>query len=242
MNRKLKKIATIEQQTNTLSQVEVSKLREVINKSSVLGLVETVTGILGTSKSDLIMSAGRIGQAMIRGETLKQFFVEIQELRDKGRINDQYLNSKYGKKDFADLLRIIESENLDPKKWDAIKKVFYCSVDKNSEENSRAKAHYLMQLCLSLDAFDFETLTTCYKIYKMNFSLYQNVSAAGEWIKIISDKLDYGLPELVEQAESNLMEKKLLTGRLHNDRTGVTPGYNLRLTSLGIALCDLINS
>jgi hypothetical protein len=228
-------------QDEVLSFEDQSKLLELFNQSNVVGFVEMFTGIAGSNRADLLMSAGRFGQGMIKGEGLKQLFIEIQELRKKGKIDDQYVNSQYGKKNFADILKLIDEENVDPAKWEAIKKVFFCSIASDSEEKERAKAYYLTQMCLKLEAFDFEVLRVCNEICRTPNHAYQATNAAGEWINIVSEKLGYGLPEFVEKSESRLIEQGLISSRTYSDKSGIRPGANFRLSNLGIVLCKMIS-
>lgn len=223
-----------------LTEKKTRELSEIINKGNVLGFTEFITGLVGTSKTELLMSTGRLGQAMVKGNLVQQLFVEVQELRKKGRINDEYIQSEYGQKEFADILEHIENENLDPKKWDAIKNLFYHSVSKDINEKQRMRSRYLMQICFKLSAFDIEVLSVVYSIFKTPNHPYQNIGGAGEWIDTVSEKLEYGLPELVGESEDRLIKQGLLSDRQHPDRSGVQRGVNFRLTNLGNVLCELI--
>jgi hypothetical protein len=135
---------------------------------------------------------------------------------------------------------LIDEENIDPTKWDAIKRVFYSSVSSNSEQKDRTRAYYLMQTCLLLKALDFEVLRVCFEIYTTQNHAYQNIRDAGEWVNTISDKLGYGFPEFVEKSENRLIDQDLITNRTYSDRSRVSTGQSFRLTRLGIALCEII--
>lgn len=224
-----------------MSLKEKNKLTRIFNQSNLVGFIEMITGFIGTDKSELLMTAGRLGQGLVKGEGLKQLFLEIQELREKGKIKDEYLNSKYGKKTFADILKLIDEENIDPAKWDAIKRIFFSSVSSNSKEKGRTRAYYLMQTCFLLKTLDFEILRVCYEIYTTPNHAYQNIKHAGEWVGIVSDKLGYGLPEFVEKSENRLIDQNLISDRTYSDRSGVSTGQSFRLTRLGIALCEMIS-
>jgi hypothetical protein len=93
-----KKLQLVKASNKMVSIKERNKLVKIINESNLVGFIEMLTGIVGTDKSDLLMTAGRIGQGLVKGEGLKQLFLEVQELRKKGKIKDEYLNSKYGKR------------------------------------------------------------------------------------------------------------------------------------------------
>lgn len=240
MATKSKKLQLIKTPNEIMSLKEKSELTKIIDQSNLVGFIEMLTGFMGTNKSKLLMAAGRVGQGLVKGEGLKQLFLEVQELREKGKIKDEYLNSKYGKKTFADILKLIDEENIDPAKWDAIKQVFFTTVSSNSEEKDRVRAYYLMQTCLLLKALDFEVLRVCYEIYLTPNHAYKSIRTAGDWVRIVSDKLGYGLPEFVEKSENKLIDQGLISNRTFSDRSGVNTGQNFRLTRLGIALCEMI--
>ncbi|SRR5258706_2005654 len=216
------------------------KLEQIIKHPNVLGFLEFITGTIGTDKSDLLMASGRVAQAIFKRETIKQLGVEIFELRKKGKINEEYIESEYGKKSFIDLLKAIDEENMDPNKWEAIKKVYYFSISSDSKEKKRKKAYYLMQTCLQLKSFDIEVLSFCYQKYIIPNNGTDSINAAGDWIKLVSDGLGYDLPEFVEQSETKLINLGILTGRTYSDKSGIVKGTTFRLTNLGINLCEII--
>jgi hypothetical protein len=41
--------------------------------------------------------------------------------------------------------------------------------------------------------------------------------------------------------EEGLMQKKILTPRLHGDKSGIDPKPNFRLTDLGVELCKVLS-
>ena len=61
------------------------------------------------------------------------------------------------------------------------------------------------------------------------------------WVSLIAENSELIYGDLILLHEKGLMDKQLLKGRAHSDRTGVGLDRNtFRLTDFGFALCEYI--
>lgn len=81
-------------------------------------------------------------------------------------------------------------------------------------------------------------LDATHKIAKQ--SELPQITGANQWLDIIARESGLMHTSLVEIHEDELMGKRLLSRRLHADRSGVERKPHFRLTSLGFELCEYI--
>jgi hypothetical protein len=82
-------------------------------------------------------------------------------------------------------------------------------------------------------------LSTAYKTAKQG---YEEFTSAAKWLDMIAKQSGLVHPELVKIHEEGLLQRRLLTGRLHGDRRGVTLGPHFRLTLLALEICQFIDN
>ena len=62
------------------------------------------------------------------------------------------------------------------------------------------------------------------------------------WVNVIREKSGLTFSSLVEIHEQGLIDKRLLSPRIHHDRSGVAVKPYFRLTDLGFQLCSYIEN
>lgn len=229
------------EKTKELVTTELRKLQELAKNPTTIGVLEFLTGIGATAidkPASLILSGGRLTQALFKGKFYQQLYSEVHSYRKIGEITDENLNSNYGRTIFADLMRAIDEENLDDEKFEAFKSIFSNSVRKGTNEHSQLLAYQYFQVCKKLNSIDILILKTAFEIYEGPGS-NQRSQGISEWELTISKKL--GIPqELISQS------------RLANSPIRQTPNTIIfdaekqdnkhGLTTLGIAIGEFIKN
>ena len=67
-----------------------------------------------------------------------------------------------------------------------------------------------------------------------------NITSAETWLQNISNQIGHGIKSLIEVREEQLIKLKLISDRVHADRSGVRKMTNYRLTDLGYRICEYI--
>lgn len=216
---------------------EGSDIKQLMDKPSTIGVLEFLTGISAKAidkPSNLILSGGRLTQALFKGDLYKQLYTEIREYRDAGKISDEQLESSQGKTLFVELMRTIDEENLEETKFSALESIFLKSISTGTDEQSQLQAYQYFQVCKKLSSLDILMLKTAFKIYESSGSNQKGVSIK-KWEDKISKELH--IPrELVTQS------------RLINSGISQTPNtiiFNAEnsehgLTELGIQVAKYI--
>lgn len=230
-----------------LSLIKLDSLEDIKNflEKPTVAIAEFLTGLLapkGTWPASYVLSAGKIVQATIKGKLLTQLGKEIEKYREEGKIKEDYFATHKNQASLLELLQFIDTDIPDEEVFKAMKSIFFSGVSSDADAQQEEVAYQFLLLCKKLHSMDILILKACYKIYTGED--LENVNTAitsfGEWVNTVSEKIGYGLPELVSASDSRLTELGLLSGRTYSDQSGIRKGKEFRLTTLGIKLCEFI--
>jgi hypothetical protein len=184
----------------------------------------------------------RVGISALRGRALQQLAAEIKELKQKGKLADDFAERKYGFQTWVELLQIIDDDTPDEDRLEALKAMFYAANKVKAAEAEQIVGYQLFQIAKKLTSNELLILKSCHSL-RGNVQFLQNTTITFvDWAKIISQELGYTLIALVEQADEVLVNSRLLTRRYNADQDGggkVLP-MNGRLTDLGLRFCNNI--
>lgn len=206
-------------------------------EQSLIISAEAVTGALALGHSDAILVGGRLVQATLKGKLLKQVAREIKVLIEKGRIKEDYANSKYGFKSLVELLEFIDSEVPDEDRLQAVKAMFVAINAVDAKEGEELVNYQLLQISKKLSGGQILVLKATYDIEKEKAYAGMGL-AADEWLRRIASRLGHNLIALIEQDEAALIRNGLITDRVHADRSGIRDPN--RLTDLGFRFCEVL--
>jgi hypothetical protein len=195
-------------------------------------IAESITGLLALGPKAWTVTTGRIVQAILKGKMFEQVSREIKELREKGKIPDDYADKKFGGQSWVELLKTIDEETPDQDKLDALKAMFY-SVNKiGIEDGERIVNYQLFQIAKRLTSNQLLILKAVRESQSASEFGQQNSQGAIPWAAIVSARLGHRLTSLVSKEETALSEQGLIKAQ-------VSP-HDSRLTDLGLRLCENI--
>lgn len=239
----MRQIVKVEKK-NSLATPELQKLQELTRSPTVIGVLEFLTG-LGTTVIDkpanLIGSGGRLTQALFKGSLYQQLYLEVQKYREEGKIPEEKLNSNHGRTIFIELMRTIDEESLDKDKFEALKNIFFKSVNKDTDEHDQMLAYQYFLVCKKLSSLDIFILKTAFEVYGMAGSEYSAGGVKGGvkgWEADMAGRL--GVPEeLVSQSRiSNSGVSQNPNTMVFDSEAGQHSKHGL--TKLGIAICEFM--
>ena len=204
-----------------------------------------IAGILGTSKPEHVLAAGRLFDAAIKWNLLSQLGEELEGYIKRGTIKENFIETKREQTSFLELLKFIEEEVTDDDRFKAIKSIFFISISTQVSETDKILAYELLKICKQLNSGEIVVLKTVYDLVNgkgvngLAIDLNAEILAAEKWLDVVANQLGHRIPLLVEIYEQKLIDLKLLSERKYNDRSGVNP-KNFRLTDLGIKFCEFI--
>ncbi len=208
-------------------------------------IAETITGGLAAGPKAWMFMTGHIVQGILKGKLYQQVALEIKELRDKGKIPDDFADEKkhkYGFRSWVDLLRTIDDETPDADRLEALMAMFYGANKVNATDEQKMLSYRLFQIAKRLNSGELLLLRTL--LAALGQSNYTNNTVKlSEWAQKIAKMQGDNLSALVLKDERALVEEGLISGYQDATVTAVNQTVsenNARLTDLGLAFCNNI--
>src|ERR1019366_180215 len=129
-------------------------------------IAELVTGMLAQGPKQLAVFGGKIAQAVLKGHLFEEFAREVEGFRKKGKIDENFGDTKYGYQSWVELLTIIDNECPDPDRMEALKAMFFSVNSVSAADGERVLAYQLFQLAKQLTSGHLLLLKACYQLAK----------------------------------------------------------------------------
>lgn len=224
--------------TPTLSD---KKSIETFVQDSTSNIVATITSILTTGKKEYILGLGRILQAGIKGRFLDQFSKELKELQEKGKVNEEWTQNHYARMSFIELMNFIDSEVPDEARVHAIKSLFFKCIRTETSESEAIILYQYMQIVKELSSSDLLIIKANYDITRQeNITELNNRYVISSWLHEVAQSAGHGIKDLIECREQHLMDLKIISQRIHQDKSGFERTPYFRLTELGYNIYKII--
>lgn len=211
---------------------------EAFIQEPAMVVLEVLTGLMAGGIKGALVTGGKLAQGAFKARLYQQFAIELSKLRDEGKIEDDFVEKKYGYKTWVDLFKIIDEESPDEDRLEALKAMFFDVNRANATDGERIVAYQLWQITKTLTSGDLLVLKATYQILP---GWGAGHSSYAHWKNAIAQNCG-GIPTaMVDLYEKHLTESLLLTPRQHGDGSGILQ-TNARLTDLAIRLCKNIET
>lgn len=207
---------------------------------TIKGIADGFAGIAASDRKEWALSVGHLFQRLRGGQFLNTLKGEWDLYKAKGKISDEFEQSDENWDCLQELLDCLDKDVPDSKRFEAMKNLYLNIAVHAGSPKSDFLSQQLMRVCRRLSSGELIVLLTVYRTSdsKRQGAKYQHYGAEN-WLVVITNRS--GMPrELVETYEEALMEKRLLSPRIHGDRSGVVLGDYFRLTDFAVTLCDWI--
>ena len=202
------------------------------------GLVQGFSGVAASDRKDLILSIGYIFQRARSGTFLNALKKEWERFRDKGRIKDDYVNTDQHQECLQEMLDFLDRDSPDSLRFEMLKAIFLGAATETQSTRDSVLPQQYMSICRGLTSGEALVLQATYAIVERGGG--SSSIQAQDWLINIANESGLESRELVENHERKLIEKNLITDRIHMDRLAVDPGSFYRLTPLGLGICKFI--
>lgn len=218
----------------------LEKNTENIIATTLIGLVEGLTGIAAASKKEWILSISHMFQKMRGGQFLSQFLKEWKDYKQKGKVKDDYQFSEQHKACLQELLEFLDKDSPDEVRFKILKQIFLVAASEEVSDRDSFLPLQFMKIARSLTDGEVILLTTIWQIAKERNGEYEQHYGAQRWLQEVTDASGMKHQELIEIHEQSLMNKRLVTPRKLPDSSGVKVKPFFRLTNLGYEFCEFI--
>jgi len=212
-------------------------------QKTFLAITEGLTGVAASDRKDIIVSFGHIFQKLRGRKFLHDLQEEWERYREKGKVSDDYIQSEQHQECLQEILDFLDQDAPDERRFDALKRIFLFAACENKSTRESVLPQQYMQIVRGLSAGAVLVLFATYNVARSEeYKARPNPDrSASVWAERISKESGLEFPELVENHEETLIQKRLLTDRVHSDRSGVTLSPRFRLTGLGWEICQYID-
>lgn len=207
---------------------------------TILNLSEGLTGIAASDKKERLLSIGYILQRFRSGRFLETLKAQWESYRDKGRIKDDYIRTDQHQECLQQMLDFLDNDSPDQIRFDAMQYVFLNTATERISDSESVLPQQYMRICRSLNSTEILILQTNFRLAKRGHN--PGHYGAAEWLRDIASNSVLRHVSLVESQEGSLMDKCLIGARTHGDRSGVVKSNHFRLTDLGSALAEFMQS
>lgn len=167
----------------------------------------------------------------VKGQGWRQIAVALEELKSKGKIKEEFIDSDLGKACLSELLDAID-KNPDPKRVLALKNAFLRIASQPGKDSEAVHQQQLLHMIGTLSSGEIVLLATMYRVGGVN--LY---TSADQWLSDMATETGFRDQGLVKLSEKPLMGKHLVLPRTLVDGSGIEWGLRNRLTGLGERIC-----
>jgi hypothetical protein len=207
-------------------------------------IAETITGALAAGPQAWTVMTGHIVQGMLKGKLFEHVGGEIKELRDKGKIAEDFAEQKYGFKSWVELLKTIDDEAPDEDKLGALKAMFYAVNKLGIEDSERILNYQLFQIAKELTSGQLLLLKVVFEAYNTRLYAQSEKVLLSGWAQGMADRLGHKVSSLVVRDQVALVNQGLLSARIDISPGAYQPEQhwvdkqNARITDLGIKFCE----
>lgn len=143
------------------------------------------------------------------------------------------------------MLKFIDEATPDDERFNAVKALFFRSAEQATSDEDKIISYQFMKIAKELDGSSLLILKAAYDICNERYAPKvspgaKDIKSAIPWLTIISQQVGHRIISLVELYEDKLVDLKLISPRVHPDRSGIERTKYFRLTDFGYKFCEFI--
>jgi hypothetical protein len=194
-------------------------------------LAEVVTGYIETGNGFWAGLGARLAQSAFKAQVFQQFAREFKQLRDKGKIPDDFGEKKYGYKSWVELMTVLDEETPDEDRAEALKAMFFAVNKVTSTDAERIVNYELFQISKELTSGELILLKAIAEFNKM----YPGGGPANStFTREISRLLGHNVTALIRKDIRKLLTTSLVaSGTILSDAFSPTDPIGATVTDLG---------
>jgi hypothetical protein len=205
-----------------------------------------VTGYIQTGNGFWAGFGARLAQAALKGRVFEQFGREFKQLRDKGRISEDFTEKKFGYQSWVELLTVLDNESPDEERLEALKAMFYAINKVEANDAQRILGYQLFQISKKLSSGQLLLIRTVFQAFRSGNYHARSVEQLEVWCRDMAAKMGHGLSALVMRDQLGLEQEGLITARVgdaaaYAERNQRVNCESARITDLGKRFCENID-
>lgn len=203
--------------------------------------IAVLAGSASSGRKELILSAGRILQATISGDLLKQLQEEWDSFKAKGKIKQDYEQTPQHKSLLSELFKYLDQDIPSEIIFRSLKQIFIIAATEVASNRDDLEPTIYAKLIRRISPEAILVLNACFQ--SLDRASQGNV-AFPTWVKVVSEKSGIKNHPYIELCEKELIEVKLLHPRhylnINVSHTSAVDNTHFGLTDMGLSLCHYV--
>jgi len=198
---------------------------------------------LDSGSAAAVMLPSRIVQTQRNSVFLRDLKNGYERLVEEGKVEKEYSKSEQGTACLQELLAALEQPPVDQVRFNAMKAVFLAAATQTISKVDDILPQLILRTVAALEPGEIVLLGVTFEIAERGeYKTGREIGGVQQWCQYIVSKSNFKATAIVEYYEEKLMEKKLLSGRTHTDRSGISVGQQFRLTDFAVELCKFLKA
>lgn len=247
MRRPKDTIMAIEKNTFVVKKRDVSEIiqlrdegaLEIFLNDPVAVISQAIIDLLSHGPTAFAAPGVRIVQGALKGQLFQQAAREVKTLQEKGKIDKNFEERKYGFQSWVELLTVIDEETPDQDRLEAMKAMFYLANKIKSSDGEQILGYQLFQIAKRLSSNELLVLRAAHELSRKG--PMRQGAGFRDWAMEVAHGLGHSVTSLIEHADKALVDNQLLSQRTFTDMSGIQNAGGWRLTDLGIRFCENID-
>ncbi len=123
-------------------------------------------GLMGSKKEDRALVLSRLVQATLNGRFVDQLKTEWEELKQKGKIKDGFVESEQGQVCLKELLEFLDNDKPDQKRFDFVKRLYLAAATDSTMPLDSVLPHEYLRIGRTLNSGEVILLQAIHKATK----------------------------------------------------------------------------
>ncbi len=197
---------TDEKKTYVLKKRDVADIIHCGDPSALEAFLDEPTPVIANAIIEtfskgpvaLVGPAVRIVQGALKGNLFKQFTREVGYFREKGRIDENFGEKKYGFQSWVELLTIIDEDRPDEDRLEALKAMFFSINRVNATDADQILGYQLFQVAKRLSSNELLVVKAVYELVGAN-RFEAGLTSFKGWAELVSKHLGHSLARISHQ-------------------------------------------
>lgn len=216
----------------------------VVVQKSFVELLQAGTGLVVSSRQDLVKDFSHVLQQATKGKLLSGLGEAYDDLKSRGKIKGDYETTDQCRQELPYIFNALDDQTvIDETRFEAVKNIFLNAAQEELSDRDSQLPLEMMRIASGLHRGEILVLEACYRYNQAHMALVNKDLAsrnikyndAHTWLQLIAEASGLGIPDLIQTYEKSLQNKGLLSPRTAGGNIVVDTNYHLSGT--GLKLC-----
>jgi hypothetical protein len=156
-------------------------------------------------KGEVALTIGRLAQAGVSSRYYDQLAIELDKLKELGKIDELTFRQPRQQQNFATLCKLLDDNLIEEEVFDLIKNLVLASGMASKEDKEQVYIHEIIVAAKDLTSMDVIILTSCYRnMHDWILTTY------GDWMRKVMEESGINNSSLIDRRNKTLVDSHFL--------------------------------